>query len=251
MMMKKRSVFAFSAILLSVIASGMRPIYADVLNGGFEMGTFAGWSTTGDTSIVTSAFGSGPVAGDFEALVEGGTNGVSVPTLETFLGVTPGALDALGNGITHGGSAIQQTFTGTAGQVLSFDWNFITDEAPPSIFNDFAFWSLNSLSTLATANDTGLIPFGILLQTGFQKTSFVLPATGSYTLSFGLANVSDMLGTPQLLVDDVGLAAVPEPRYGGTIGGMFTAVFGIQLVVKRRARRRQANLEPDRAGWQG
>ena len=162
--------------------------------------------------------------------MEGGSGGTTVPSLEVFLGVPGGSLDALGNGIVHGGSAIKQTFTAAAGQALTFNWNFITDEAPPSIFNDFAFWSLSSLSTLADANQPGLISFGSLLQTGFKQTSVVLPNVGTYTLALGVANVSDTGGLPQLLVDDVTVASsVPEPGYGFGLALALATVLTINL----------------------
>jgi len=222
---------AFTVLAAAAIFSA-RPADGAILNGGFETGTLASWSTVGDTSVVTSAFGSGPTGGAFEALVQGGGAAATVPSLEAFLGAPGGSLNALGNGITHGGSAIKQTFTATAGQTLKFNWNFITDETPPSIFDDFGFWSLSSLSTLATANQSGLIPLGALLQTGFKQTSLVLPTTGTYTLVLGAANVSDTGGLPQLLVDDVTLtSSVPEPAYGPGIAVVL--VVGL-LVIRRK-----------------
>lgn len=231
-MIIKKTKLSLFPVLMAAALSGLRPARCAIINGGFETGTFAGWSRVGDTSIVTSAFGSGPVVGTYEALVQGGGQGTTVPNLETFIGVPGGSLNSLGNGIVHGGSAIQQIFAGTAGQILDFNWNFITDETPPSIFNDFAFWSLNSLSTLATANQTGLIPFDGLLQTGFKETSFVLPNTGAYTLTLGVANVSDTGGLPQLLVDDVTVTSIPEPSYGPAVLIILGAVLGIKVIAR-------------------
>jgi hypothetical protein len=219
------------AVLALASISAAFPADAAIINGGFEAGSFTGWTAIGDTRIVTSAFGSGPTSGAFEALAEGGSGGASVPALETFLGLPGGSLNALGNGVTHGGSAIQQTFGANAGQTLTFAWNFITDEQPPSIFNDFAFWSLNSLSTLAGANGSSLIPFSSSLQTGFHATSFLIPVTGTYTLSLGVANVSDTGGLPQLLVDDVQLASVPEPVCAP---GVAFAMAAMLAVLRRR-----------------
>jgi len=157
--------------------------------------------------------------------------------LETFLAVPGGSLDGLGNGITQGGSAIAQIFTATAGEVLSFNWNFITDELPPSIFNDFAFWSLNSsLSTLASANGSALtLNLSGLLETGAGESSVVIPTDGTYTIDFGVANVSDTGGTPQLLVDDVQLTSTPEPAYAP---GIAFAIAGTLVAVKLRRKAR-------------
>ena len=66
---------------------------------GFESGDFTNWSTTGDASIETARFGSGPTEGTFRALATtGDTLSVSDANLETFLGIAPGTLDGLGNG---------------------------------------------------------------------------------------------------------------------------------------------------------
>jgi hypothetical protein len=211
---------------------------ASINNGGFETGSLSGWTSAGDASVVTSSFGSGPASGTYQALIQGGASGSTPSALETFLAVPGGSLDALGNGTAHGGSAIAQTFTATAGEVLSFNWNFITDELPPSVFNDFAFWSLNSsLSTLASANGSTLtLNSSGLLQTGAGEFSVVIPTTGTYTMDFGVANVSDTGGMPQLLLDDVQLgASTPEPVYAP---GITFVMAGMVVVVMLRKRLR-------------
>jgi hypothetical protein len=209
---------------------------ASINNGGFESGSLSAWTSTGDASVVTSSFGSAPASGTYQALIQGGANGSDPGSLETFLSVPGGSLDALGNGTVHGGSAIAQTFTATGGETLSFNWNFITDEVPPSVFNDFAFWSLNSsLSTLASANGSTLTlnPSG-LLQTGAAELSVVIPTSGTYTLDFGVANVSDTGGTPQLLVDNVQLGvSTPEPAYGPGIAVVMAGVMAAITLRKK------------------
>jgi len=224
-----------TVLLACAGAFSTRPAGASIVNGGFESGTLSGWSSIGDASVVTSTFGSGPIGGMYQALVQGGAGGTSAGALETFAQIPGGSLDALGNGIVHGGSAIQQTFTATAGQLLSFQWNFITDELPPSVFNDFAFWSLNgSSSTLASANGSTLIPFSTELQMGFENASFVISTTGTYTLDFGVANVSDPGGLPQLLVDDVQLtSSTPEPIYAPWIA-FVTATMLVAMLLRKK-----------------
>jgi hypothetical protein len=212
----------------SVVAT--LPAQAGVINGGFETGTLSSWNSIGNASVVTSAFGEGPTGGVDQALVQGGSGDADpASALEDFLGVPEGSLalvDIGSNGEVSvaGGSAIEQTFSAKSGDTLTFTWNFITDEQPPSVFDDFAFWSLNSsVSVLATANDPGLVPFNFDLQTGFETASVIIPTAGTYTLALGVANVTDNGGSPQLLVDDVTLTSAPEPSY--------TVLLGVALAV--------------------
>jgi hypothetical protein len=120
---------------------------ATLINGGFETGDFTGWTTLGETSIETSAFGSGPTQGTSQASLSTEGAAFAGSIIEEFLGLDPGSLDNLGTsldflpfpgGVASQGSAIRQTFTANAGDLLTFDWNFLTNE--PSLFptfNDF------------------------------------------------------------------------------------------------------------------
>jgi hypothetical protein len=221
------------SISLGVVAA-VQPASAQIVNGGFETGNFTGWTTTGNASIQTSAFGSGPTEGTFQALLS--TGGVTVPdsSLEAFLGLARGSLDNLGNGNATSGSAIRQTFAGRAGDILTFDWNFLTDEGTPSSFNDFSFVSLRVLSELA---DTRfpifmLSPTRFNEETGFRTFSFTLPMTGTYTLGLGAIDVADTIVDSGLLVDNVKLTTVPEPA--STLGVLALGAFGAGSLLKRK-----------------
>ncbi len=232
----KCSLFATSAASIGLLSLGVAsPSRAAIVNGGFESNSFSGWTTIGNTSIQTAAFGSGPTAGNYEALVRNGSGAVSTPDLETFLGTTIGSLDDLNNGITDSGAAIKQTFTADAGNVLSFDWNFLTNEIPPTPLNDYAFISVGSLSTLTSVITANLVPFSSSFpqQTGFKTYSVTIPTTGTYTLALGVANVSDSGGESALLVDNVRLQAVPEPS--SLLGILAFSTLGVLTLVKRRA----------------
>lgn len=213
------------------------PSYAAIINGGFETGDFTEWTKIGNTSIETAEFGSGPTEGNYEALVTNSSSSISVPDLETFLGLDLGSLNDLGNGITYNGSAIKQTFTANAGDVLTFDWNFLKKEEPDPIFNDFAFVSLNSLSTLASLLKSSLVPFSDFeqqfeRQTKFQTFSFTIPNTGTYTLGLGVANVTDTTGFSGLLVDNVSLEPIPEPS--SVLGTLVMGGLGLGRLLKRK-----------------
>ncbi|MDZ8225130.1 MULTISPECIES: hypothetical protein [unclassified Nostoc] len=193
------------------------PTNSTLLNGGFETGNFAGWTTLGESSIQTSAFGSSPTEGGFEALLSTGGATFADSILEEFLGLDSGSLDQIAKqstGINEAteGSAIQQTFTAKAGDILSFDWNFLHNiDIPqlPGIFNDFAFVSIDSVSALANATSSLLMtsrtPFS--QESGFQTFSFTIPTTGQYSLGIGVVDVGDRTVDSGLLVDNVTLTS--------------------------------------------
>jgi hypothetical protein len=207
--------------------------YASIVNGGFETGNFDGWETLGNTSIETSAFGSGPKEGNFQALLQ--TSSINDFELETFLGLPSGSLDALGNGNATEGSAIKQTFTAKAGQVVEFHWNFLTDELDfdddPFSFNDFAFVSLTSLNELGDTSLSfmnSLTPFSD--ETGFEKFSYVIPTTGTYSLGIGVTDVDNRIFESGLLVDKV--AVTPEPA--SVLGLLALGSLGAGSAFKRK-----------------
>lgn len=207
--------------------------YAASINGSFETGDFTGWTTIGSTSIKTAEFGSEPTQGTYEALVTNSSVSISAPNLETFLGLEPGSLNDLGNGNTTNGSAIKQTFTANAGDVVNFDWNFVTNEELETVFNDFAFVSLNSPSTLASTLSSSLVPFSAFTQqTGFQASSFTIPTTGTHTLGIGISNVTDITGDSGLLVDNVSLKPVPEPS--SMLGTLALSAFSVWSLLRHK-----------------
>ena len=181
-------------------------------NGSFETGTFSAWRTVGDTNIETADFGVTPPDGSFQALVTNGfsDSGGSVvdSDLEEFLNLAPGVLDGLGNGDVTEGSSIKQTFTANAGDILTFDWDFLTNEATPEdVFNDFAFFSVIPF-TLELADTREPIFFETLAdgfneETGYQTATVAISEAGTYTLSFGVVDVEDNIIDSGLLIDNV------------------------------------------------
>ncbi len=190
---------------------GVQSSQAAIINGSFENG-FNGWDTIGNNSIQPGAFlGSGPTDGTNQAL---SINSSGVPdfSLESFLGLTSGSLDGLGNGNATVGSAIKQTFTANAGDTISFDYNFLTTETTPSFFNDFSFVSLTSVEELADTNSSfvGFVT-PIAQETGFTTFTQTIAASGTYTLGIGVVNSIDAINASGILVDNVRIASVPEP----------------------------------------
>lgn len=222
--MLKRSLNLITGSVL-LASSGMAS--ATIINGGFEDGDFTGWSTIGATSIETAAFGSGPTGGTYDALLTTGEGSVTDAALEGFLGLTGGSLDFVspsGQDVTEG-SAIFQTFGASAGDVLTFDWNFLTDEIPaPLEVIDYAFFDLFYLDVLADAdiNNTTLVSSASIYadETGFSTESINLLGSGLYTIAFGVVDTQDYAYDSALLVDNVALnaASVPEPSTLALIG---------------------------------
>ncbi len=240
---------------------------AAILNGGFENG-FDNWQRLGDYRLETSAFGSGTPEGNVQAFLStafkevigvdgngkeiiGGNaapatyiTGIAENSLEGFFGVSQFFGDnSLAEAIE--GSAIKQTFTGRAGQTLSFAWNFLTNESVGSSanpdFNDFAFATLsnnseNSFFKLADTTTNFLVngsKTSLFEETGFKTFSYTLPTDGEYTLGFGVVDVGEPTVISGLLVDKV--QAVPEA--GSTVGLLFLGTVGAVSVLKRRQKR--------------
>lgn len=188
-------------------------------NGGFE-NDFKDWNTIGDTSIETEDLGIFPSEGTYQALITNGYSdaGGSVidSDLEEFLDLDPGSLDHLVHGDAIEGSFIKQTFTAEAGDVVSFDWNFLTNEhTPDTTFNDTAFLTLNGFAYELA--DTGahfthaahVDQFE--QQTGTQSLEFTIATAGTYTIGFGVVDVGDDSYDSGLVIDNV---AVEQPYDG-------------------------------------
>lgn len=216
------------------------PSHAQVINGSFETGEFDGYRTIGNTSIQLPAFSSNPTGGNFQALITNGDGSASTSSLEAFLGLTP---ESINRGATEG-SAISQTFTANAGDVLTFDFNFLTNESTPTPnFNDFSFVTINgSVSRLADTNSTfSPSPTGAFgAETGFQTFSSTVPTTGTLTLGLGVTDVNDQIVNSGLLVDNISLQssssliAEPIPEPSSILGLLIFGAFGAKAMLKRK-----------------
>ncbi|NEO49525.1 MAG: PEP-CTERM sorting domain-containing protein [Moorea sp. SIO4A3] len=226
-----------------------------IVNGSFETGDFTEWSTIGNTSIETEAFGSGPTDGEFQALLSTGLfSPVPVSDIETFLGLTAGSLATIPNlpnvDTPTEGSAIQQTFTAHAGDILTFDWNFLTDEFTslseeifndvvlfiPEEFNDFSFVSISQMvDGLADTNSPLFIESLTDLffeETGFQSFSYTFETSGTFSLGFGVLDEDDFIVGSGLLIDNVELTPVPEPA--SILGLLALSALGTGAAFKKK-----------------
>ena len=215
---------AITAVALSICFSV--PVQASIINGSFEAsgGSFLGWtrSTTSGTVLETAAFGSGPTDGGHQALLisgfgTGAVSTVATPSVESALGLTAGTLAGVNGGDPFQGSYIYQDITVSAGDEVFFDWNFLTNEGTPSIFNDFGFFSVSGPETVAMLLGDTISPMSSSSsaafsdETGFFTGSYMFSTGGTYRIGFGVMDEGDFMTDSGLLVDNVRLSAVPEP----------------------------------------
>ncbi len=186
------------------------------------------WTRSGDVSqtpgqaTLTNAF---PGGVDDTAANPNNISNVSanqptfISNLETFLGVNQGAL---GLDATEG-SAIQTPLSIMAGDVFSFDSNFLTNDDPGF---DRAFVTIVN-STIGNS----VIPV-----TGNSRFSYTFTTAGNYNVGIGVVDGgNDFTRSSRLSVSNANLEPVPEPL---TILGSLSALgFGAGL---RRRFRKQA-----------
>jgi hypothetical protein len=219
---------ALVALALGLIAAPVQA--ANLGNGNFETGSLSPWTSSGSTNVQQTATYGG--SGTNIGLIRNDGASLTATNVEGFLGLSNGALSALGNGNAITGSAIKQTtITVNSGDTFSFAWNFLTDEFQGDSTNDFAFYTINGQAfTLASAASSLVNYFNpaFVSQTGFQTTTLTL-AAGTYTFGFGVVNVLDTSTASGLLVDNI--AVVPEPD-----AAMAVACLGIGAFWLRQRR---------------
>lgn len=176
-------------------------------NQGFELGNTSGWTATGLVSAAgTTTIDSWTVGpnGAYMAVLDAG--GISVGGLETFFGVSAGLLSSglPPSGEATVGSGIYQDFTGNAGDTVTMYWAYVaTDYAA---YNDPAFAvvtgpGVEQLTVLASIWDGG-IEVGDYGATGWHAFTYILPASGTYRLGFGVVNTDDDIVPGYLMLDN-------------------------------------------------
>lgn len=241
------------AWILAALLCAAAPAGAVTVNPSFETGT-TGWTVVGDVSVVTDTFNVTPTDGTYQILLTTGAGAVSRADTEAAMGLPNGEIRRIFRrqiydpGESTGrrpreGSAIQQTFYADAGDVLTFDWDFLTNEAvPEDYYTDFLWGYLETPSgtgedALAHVNQdpnsffTSLSTFD--LETRYQTFTFTFTETGTYTLTLGVHDVEDALVDTGAIFDNFFLRKAPEPN-------TFFLVAGGLLGLNWQARRRKA-----------
>jgi len=185
---------------------------ATIVSSSFENGDLGGWLSMGDVYAGTQFnYSTGPVVtpteGNYMAVL--GTDGASQQDIETFLGLPSGALDAHGNGNATVGSTMVFELQVTAGDVVTFDWNFITNDYMP--YNDYAVLTINGqFIELSDVQALGNLN-GNVTQTGWTTYTYNVTQTGTLTIGFAVVDVGDQIVDSALLVDNV------QVNYGSSI----------------------------------
>lgn len=220
---KYSTLAALSFTSLSILYSA-NPSLAVIPNGSFESGDFTDWLTTGGMGVVAADFADAPVEGSFQAFLtnEAGRAGeLATPAwdLETFLELPTGALNALAGpgAIATEGSAMKLTFFAEANDVLSFNWQFLTNEniaQPDPLYRDFSFFTLSGTHGILAAIDSLFLPSSSTIldhETARETFSYQIPTAGMYTLGIGVVDVGDAFVASGLLVDNVALSQPTLP----------------------------------------
>lgn len=264
--MKKRSVFV-SGVL--VLIAGCLFAAASIVNGAFSA-NLSGWNVAGAASAVGIQGNVIPPGGSTQALIASGTGSVNsyadvpVATIEADLNLPSGAIHtALPNNYSNvtNGSAIWQTFSATAGDVVTFNWNFATNEGVPTQW-DAALYSVRvgsnpatvyeladttqtaSLSTTVTGSG---LPFSGGKMTGYKQVSINIAATGTYTIGFISMQTGDdgvESGTYIANVGGASQAATSVPAlssWGLSILGILLLASSLLLLRKNNATHRNAD----------
>lgn len=260
------SVSPGALLVAAIMASGAAVSHAAITNYGFDIPSgLTGWTPAGDASSQTTFLGvtgSGAGAVNEAALTTlsstfGGApvsvnNATAPTTVDAVVGLTPFSVSHTpGSSIENFGSqgdmaeasGIGQSITVSAGDVVSFKWNFITGESAGggALSKDYGFYTwggnLNMLassdSSLPVANGDFAFPRG----SGWQTGGFTAPSSGTFILGFGVADGISQPGADSALgVASVTVTPVPEPWAWSLVSAL--ALGG--LAVARRVRLNRA-----------
>ncbi len=211
-----------SFIVLCCALLAASTVRADVVNGGFETGT-TGWSIAGQGTAHDASFGVTPTHDTWAGYIENTGNGtIPAATMESLLHLPTGTVTGYVSGAPTVGTVMWQNVSVTAGQTLTFDWNFMSDELNEDpIYDDFAFFSIfgatagfQTAPMLASRNSSSFTPGGPVGfdgTTGWSTVTYNFTITDTYRIGFGVMNVTDGGHNSALMLDGISIPDLPEP----------------------------------------
>lgn len=234
-----------ASLLLSAIAvlTPATAAFAQVTNPSFAS-DLTGWTSVGDVALRTytnasaqsdsGAFltSANSTLGDdgSSAFNFSGTNVAGIIDLETFAGLSAGALDLGFPDFAEEGSMLKQTVTVLAGNTLSFDWRYFSNSNSEL---DYAFVVVDGvvfdLTSGVTLSSGSTFSYGFNTPlTRFESSPFATDTI--FDLVFGVVDVGSTITSSALLVDAV---AIPEPSAFAALAGLGA----LGLAASRRRRR--------------
>jgi len=244
--MKSLKCFAAAGIAVLFAAGSAQ---AAIVNPSFETPGLAGWSTVGMAVAADGTIGVSPTDGTFQALLIAGAGSVSPAVIESAVGLFPGDLASLnslfGLAAPFEGSAIYQTFTAAAGDSVTVDLDFLTNELLGGIDVAYALLT-DSGGFFAGFASFGMsggapVPSGFTAHSGYSTNGSVTLAAGTYTLSFIALDGVDDAADAGMLIDNIVYtpAAPPPPPAVPEPGSMALALVGLAGLGLRRLRQRR------------
>ncbi len=281
--MRRNFLTAFAIAALLVL--GVEAHAVQLVNRSFEQGNLNGWDYLGDVSAQTADLGVTPTHGQYAALLAtsyGGPNNPENPLGRSFspsfasgwypevaqwLGLPPFTLPpppewmAFGNweqatGANLGGGVEtvmrQQSIELNAGDLLSFDWNFVGDLADRAwaLFypTNNPFWDggqyigLRNLASTSNPTKMDLAAYDPLYcgrssicsyETGWQRSYFVAPSDGEYSVAFGIWSDQDPVYYSALWLDNFHVGRASEPSTLALLG-LGLGLAGLAATHRRR-----------------
>ncbi len=199
---------ASATVNLSIDAVADAPIVPVPANLGFEAASLINWEYLGGVGLASKygSFGDAayylPYDGSRMAKLD--STWVEQGDLERFLGVATDGLNPLAiesgtayeNNIADG-SAMRTTIAVSAGETVTFNWNFIsTDQVP---YGDFAFVVINGVAERLSGNSN----VGNYGSSGWTEYAYTAGYSGILSLGFGVVDTGDIDSNAQLLIDNV------------------------------------------------
>lgn len=200
------SIFGATASAVAATNIGV----CEITNGNFE-NNFLNWETIGHASIEITNNNKAVTQHNKAALLDTFSEQTAdIVELAQFLETRIDLLNSFGE--VYEGSALKTNITVNAGDILSFDWNFLTDESHDGDYqNDFAFLTLSGLNTLKIADTFSMFnpaqenSTNLLYETGFHTYTYTFTTSGTYTLGMGVVDVGEGSFDSGLIIDNVSL----------------------------------------------